>query len=38
MLNFKYDHVTKHSHMNNNDLYNKPETQFNTVHDMSDLT
>jgi len=38
MLNFRYDHVTKHSHINDNDLYNKSETQFNTVHSMSDLT
>jgi len=38
MLNSEYDYVTKHSHINNNDLYNKSETQFNTVHNMSDLT
>ncbi len=38
MLNSEYNHVTKHSHINNNDLYNKSETQFNTMHNMSDLT
>jgi len=38
MLNFRYNHVIKHSHVNDNDLYNKSETQFNTVHNMSDLT
>jgi len=38
MLNFKYNHATKHSYINNNDLYNKSETQFNIIHNMSDLT
>ncbi len=38
MLNFRYNYVTKHSYINNNDLYNKSETQSNTVHNMSDLT
>ncbi len=35
MLNFKYDHATKHSYINNNDLYNKSKTQFNTVYRLS---
>jgi len=38
MLNFRYNYVTKHSHINNNDLYNKSETQFNIMYNMSDLT
>jgi len=38
MLNSEYNYVIKHSHINNNDLYNKSETQFNTMHNMSDLT
>jgi len=37
MLNSEYDYVIKHSHINNNDLYNKSETQFNTVHNIFDL-
>jgi len=38
MLNSEYNYATKHSHINNNDLCNKSKTQFNTVHNMSDLT
>jgi len=34
MLNFKYNYAMKYSHINNNDLYNKSETQFNTIYNM----
>ncbi len=38
MLNFRYNYTIKHSHINNNDLYNKSKTQFNIIHNMSNLT
>jgi len=38
MLNSEYNYVIKHFYINNNNLYNKSETQFNTIYNISNFT
>ncbi len=38
MLNSKYDYAIKHSYINNNDLYNKSEIQFNIIYNIFNFT